>query len=304
MHQISRRQFVGLGLGALAWACGKGKGSGTGPPASPGTGGLSVTQVSTEVAIGDKRFAFAMFEDDRTPFEPPSLKGASVQLRSPSGEKLAPITATVQQITLGQGGESDAKGAEVHRIFAFDHDFTTPGVWTMQAQVVDGGKRREGDLSFQVAESSSTVTVGQKAIAVESPTFDDHRGVDPICTRTPPCSMHDITIAKALEAGKPAVFSFATPKYCTSRTCGPVVDIAEAARQEVGDKASFVHIEVWKDEASVGKEPSPAFSAWKLEAEPWLFFVAADGTVRARWSGAIGSEETKQAVRDLVDGKL
>src|SRR5207245_1877218 len=44
---------------------------------------------------------------------------------------------------------------------------------------------------------------GGKAIAVATPTVADHRGVEPYCTDTPPCSMHAISLDRALASGRP-----------------------------------------------------------------------------------------------------
>ena len=39
--------------------------------------------------------------------------------------------------------------------------------------------------------------------AIATPTADDALGVDPICTNDPVCSLHDITVGDALDAGGP-----------------------------------------------------------------------------------------------------
>jgi hypothetical protein len=116
--------------------------------------------------------------------------------------------------------------------------------------------------------------------------------------------MHDITIAQALGAGKPSVLVFGTPRYCTSRTCGPVVDHVEAAKQRFGDRASFVHVEVWRnDDDAINRPPegwSPTFAEWQLGTEPWIYFVDAGGTVRDRWLGAVGADEVSARTEALI----
>ena len=49
------------------------------------------------------------------------------------------------------------------------------------------------------------------------------------------------------------------PQFCQSRVCGPVVDVAEQAKQEYGDKAAFIHMEIYNDnDPSKGAAPSGA----------------------------------------------
>ncbi|MGH2659870.1 MAG: hypothetical protein ACRDHS_09450, partial [Actinomycetota bacterium] len=54
---------------------------------------------------------------------------------------------------------------------------------------------------------------------------------------------------------------------------------------DYGDRARFIHIEVWRDfEAS---ELDPAAREWIARGgdarEPWVFLIGADGKVAARW---------------------
>jgi hypothetical protein len=291
--RMDRRSFLALGFGAAAWACARGNGNGS-PSAAPGDGAYSVVSTAKQgLAIGDTRQAFAVFKGSR----PTAVENLRVALRTgPSGE---PFEVTAQHVKTerGLGGETPAN-TEVADIYVVRHDFDTPGIWEA-ALIFDGGR---GNEVFQILEESPSPMVGQKAIATKSPTTDDPRGIDPICTRDPVCSMHDLTIADALDAAKPTVVIFGTPRYCTSRTCGPVVDYVEAAKDEVGDEASFIHVEVWKDDESVGKPGAevPAFAEWKLGTEPWIYFIGSDGEVRDRWLGAAGTDEIRKAVEALI----
>jgi hypothetical protein len=290
--KVSRRQFMALGLGAVAWACG---GSKKRPAAAPH---LNITPVTTELAVGDKRMSFALFTNDQKPYD--KVRTARVSLKPPAGEARA-VDARLVSVRFG-GGEADDEGAEVHDIFVFGSTFDAVGLWTMN--VVVAGQRLS--LPMQVLDRSDTLMIGQKALPSQSPTTSDARGVNPLCTRTPPCSMHDRTIAQALAMGKPSVIVFATPKFCTSRTCGPLVDVIEGVKAKTADRVSFVHVEIWKDDQSVGQEGSqaPVVKEWNLPADPFVFFVGSDGAVKDRWSGAAGESEIQQAVDKLVAGAL
>jgi hypothetical protein len=291
--RIDRRSFLTLGLGAVAWACAKGNGK-PGSSAQPGDDAITVFSTAKQgLAVGDTRQAFAVFRGQR----PIAVDGLRVALKAPGGEPFE-VTADHVETERGSGGTT-VEDTEVADIYVVRHDFDVPGVWEASL-IFDGGR---GNEVFQILEESPSPMVGQKALATQSPTTSDPRDVDPICTRDPVCPMHDITIADALGAGKPSVVIFGTPRYCESRTCGPVVDYVERAKEKLDDDdASFIHVEVWKDDKSVGKPKGevPAFSEWKLGTEPWIYFIGSDGKVRDRWLGAAGPDEIKKAVEALA----
>ena len=83
-----------------------------------------------------------------------------------------------------------------------------------------------------------------------------------IDTRDPPDDMHKVDFADAL-GKKPIVLVFATPLLCQSRVCGPVVDIAEEVKSELGDKVDFIHMEIYNNN-EVAKGFRPQVAAFQL----------------------------------------
>jgi hypothetical protein len=308
-YKIDRRAFLALGVGAVAWACSRGgdddpeaSGSPSASASATATGGIQVLAGARILSMGDTRQAFVILEDNK-PIKPKDLV---VKLSGPGIEPFE-LEAQHQEIARGLGGvdiddghdHTHAPGTEVEDIFVFRHDFDREGIWDINVEF-DGGS---GSAPFQVVEDTPFPGPGDDAIDTESPTKKDAMGVDPICTRDPVCSMHDITIADALEMGKPIVISFATPKFCTSRACGPVVDLIEGEKARVGNDALFIHVEVWADDkTAVGSKPAPAFTEWKLDTEPWTYFIGADGRVKERWLGPVGADELTKAVDALIAG--
>src|SRR5947207_2155761 len=76
------------------------------------------------------------------------------------------------------------------------------------------------------------------------------------------------SIAGWRPARKPFVVTFATPKFCTSRTCGPVVDVVDAVRRRLGHTGvRFIHVEVYRR-----NDPTSGLNAfmrqWRLPTEP------------------------------------
>lgn len=288
MRRMDRRTFLALGAAGLAWACTRSSDD----AADPGDEALSLIPTGQQgLAQGDTRNGFGLLRG----LKPYAPREVEARLVPPSGEPFR-IEVDRQKVERGLGGD-DHEHAEVEDIYVFRHDLEV-GIWTIQ--VIADGDPAEG--AFQVVDKVPSPTVGQGALPTQSPTTSDPRGVDPICTRDPVCSMHELTIAEALNADKPLVIAFATPQFCTSRFCGPVVDLVEEQKERVGAEANFIHVEVWKDTKSVGQRggEAPAFAEWKFDTEPWIYFIGADGVVKDRWIGAAGGDELRRAVDGLL----
>ena len=94
--------------------------------------------------------------------------------------------------------------------------------------------------------------------------------------------------------------TFATPKFCTSRTCGPVVDVVDAVRRRFASSpVRFIHVEVF-----AGNDPAKGYNRWMrqwgLRSEPWTFLVGRDGRVKAKFEGSVSAAELTAAVRRLL----
>ena len=125
----------------------------------------------------------------------------------------------------------------------------------------------------------------QDAIAVATPMTADPMGMQRVCTLTPPCGMHEVGLAQALTEGRPVVLEFATPAYCQTAVCGPSVEVLDDVRtsHDWGDVA-FIHVEISRD---AGQTLAKPVERWGLPSEPWLFTIAADGTIEDRMDGPL-----------------
>jgi hypothetical protein len=159
----------------------------------------------------------------------------------------------------------------------------------------------EFPFTFTVRERSDEPMIGEPAPPSVQPTLATVTSIEEIDSSYPPRpAMHETTIADAVASGRPAVIAFATPAYCTSRICAPVMEtVMDPLFAEFGDRATFIHVEpfVLRDlrEANA-RNPVPAAREWRLQTEPWLFVVGADGAVRAKFEGIIGVDEVEQAL--------
>src|SRR5205085_11327373 len=128
-----------------------------------------------------------------------------------------------------------------------------------------------------------------------------HGALARITTRTPPArDLLRFSVAQSLAAHRPFVLVFATPKFCTSRTCGPVVDVVRAvSRRFRGRGIRFIHVEIY-----AGNDPARGFNQWvkqwHLPTEPWIFLVGADGRIKAKFEGSVSVAELGAAVRSRL----
>jgi hypothetical protein len=188
-----------------------------------------------------------------------------------------------------------AKGLPKKRgIYTVEAAFPQPGVWQASVRVDD----RRITHAFQVQEQAQAPTPGTPAPRVASPTVADSMGVNPICTRNPPCPLHQQSLSDVIGAGKPVAVMFATPALCESRYCGPVVDDLLTHVDEFQDRVAFVHVEIYM--SLDGRDTTPAVQAWGLPGEPFLFGVDAAGNVVSRLDGAFGRDEQQKLLRQLA----
>lgn len=171
------------------------------------------------------------------------------------------------------------------------------GVVNAQGRTV----RAEG-FAFSVGAAPSAVGVGQPAPPTRNLTLADatFRKLSSRAVETDP--LHGASVAGALAQGEPFVVTFASPAFCVSALCGPVVDEMAAAYEALNGRAVFIHIEPWV--LSIAREEgrlvlTPEAAEWGLPTEPWTFVVGADGRVAARFEGLVNRDEVLAALAAL-----
>jgi hypothetical protein len=158
---------------------------------------------------------------------------------------------------------------------------------------------------FLVLEPGETAIPqpGDLLPAITTATSADAAGVDPICTRAEPCPFHAADLVDALGAGdKPTILSIATPGFCQTAVCGPVIDLLiEAAAER--DDLHVVHAEVYLDPFNdeglangTGGNVTEIVGAYELPYEPVLFVVGADGVILRRLDAVYDGSELAEAL--------
>ena len=247
---------------------------------------------------GANRVGFGLFNVDGSQITDGEV--ALYAAPGPKGAATGPYPARIESMQTDPEFEArttseDPEAAKV--VYASDVDFGRKGEWRMIAMVRDGDELLATRLpSIMVSEAPRIPDVGEEAPVVKTPTVDDVGDIAKIDTRDPHDTMHDADLASVV-GKEPVVLLFATPALCVSRVCGPVVDVAEQVKSEVGDDAAFIHMEVYN-----GNDPNEGIRAqlvdYGLETEPWLFVLDADGRVVDRIEGAFSASELRDALAD------
>lgn len=152
---------------------------------------------------------------------------------------------------------------------------------------------------FQPGEFTKVPRVGEKPPPIETPTAQEVGGdLAKITTRVPPDTLNKVNFAEAL-GKEPIVLLFATPQFCQSRVCGPVVDVAQEAQEKFGGQASFIHMEIY-NENQPSEGVRPQVREFHLPSEPWLFTIDREGQVSSAVEGAFGPELLDKDVEEVV----
>lgn len=230
-----------------------------------------------------------MIANDGRPVSKPT---AAVTLaRSAKGAPIERATATLEPI--GVPGVSELPQG-IPSIYVVHLHVPAPGTYWVRAR--PAGARIQGIGNVAVATTSYSPAVGAKAIPSDTPTLANSTLAQLTTATKPYRPLYTTSVRQALAAHLPFVVTFATPKFCTSRTCGPVVDVVTYVAKGVSPKLMrFIHVEVYED-----NDPAKGYNRWMkqwhLQSEPWVFVVGRDGRIRAKFEGSVSSAELTAAV--------
>jgi hypothetical protein len=273
--------------------------------------GPVLAQSTPILRAGRNRFGFALF--DRSNRQIGELEVVLYVSRGLDETVHGPYPARYEPIDVKPQFESQTSAQDpdsAHAVYVADVPFRSAGSYLVSAVArLDRKLVAASPAQVSVRSSSSLPKVGDKAIAVHTPTVASaHGNIASIDTRVPPDDMHKVDLVDALKRHRPVVLLFATPALCQSRVCGPVTDVTEQVKNEFGDRADFIHMEIYQDN-DVNKGVRSQVPAWGLCAqrgksltcnEPFLFTINRRGRVAAQLQGAFSVSELEDAVRQAL----
>jgi hypothetical protein len=275
----------------------------------PDGGGLRVLLTTSELVVGRNRLGFGLSKNDRL------LAGADVivrvyDIREPearlSGETPAryfplEVVERGHRVHVHPDGTRHVHGGatDVQGVYTASVTFLRPGAWGLEVLARPaGGAVESARLRVEVLEVPRAPLPGRPAPRSRNPVAGDVMDLRTIDSSEPPDPrLHQTRIADAIAQGRPQVIVFATPKHCTSRVCGPVVDVVRTLIPIHGNRVVFVHQEIW---TSPGQTFTPTVQEWNLHSEPWIFVVDGEGVIRARFEGLTTRRELEAALQEML----
>jgi hypothetical protein len=295
MFGLPRRQFL-LGAGAvLLTACGGSDGDDT----TAGDTSSTRDDPGTTGSTGGLVLGFAFNPNGFLVAGRPQRTSA-VLFESSGG--FATVEAAPEELSLvaTPAGGGEAVNATVARhgedldrpYYPAELTFPTPGVWEVVADLGDGTTLRR---EVQVSESVPFPQIGDPLPAVPTPTVADPLGVSTICTRSPACPFHEVSLTDALTQGRPVAVLLSTPAYCQVAVCGPVLDLLVEAHPQTH---AVIHVEVFPNGSGTDPgTPSPVLTeGFHLDFEPVLYVAGADGTITSRLDSIYDGDELTAAL--------
>ena len=265
---------------------------------------------TSELIVGQNRFAFGLAKQGKLIEHADvlvrlfDLEGAEAHLTAETNAPFRPVAnpvaeKKVHRHTDGSLHVHDA-ATEVRGVYVTQLTFTRSGKWGVElvARQPDGSSET-ARLTVVVRETPTTPAVGSPAPQSRNLIASDVKDLRQISTsERPDPRLHQTRIADAITKGKPQLIVFATPQFCTSRMCGPVVEIVRTLLPTYGKRVVFTHQEIWQDFAT--KKVFSTIEEWRLESEPWIFIVDGQGMIRARFEGLVTARELETALQNVL----
>ncbi|HEY7257026.1 MAG TPA: hypothetical protein VH476_10130 [Solirubrobacterales bacterium] len=283
-----------------------------------GTSGPAEVVVSPAAMVfyrGENRYPFGVAHNDRSPISdakvaiyiskapPPKKKlegpaaetkkqrkGAIARARHEALEApaIGPFPAAIETLETQPAFHESADDENASTVvYSTKIDFPSDGEWRVAAVI------EEEDGSFTGAVLPSAI-VGE---FTEVPRVGDPAPV--IHTPTAPGTQNKVDFADVV-GKEPIALLFATPQFCQSRVCGPVLGVANQVKQRWGDKVNFIHMDIYNhNDPNEGVRPQ--VRAYHLPTEPWLFVIDENGKIAGEVEGAFGVDLMTREIERVAE---
>lgn len=245
-----------------------------------------VASSNGSIGVGEQRVLFALVDPETDEFLASPDREASVTIRDENGSPLDTYPMDFVWTV------PDVRGLYVARV-------DIPEAATYQATIDAEGLATAGPAGLVAFEDPPLIEPGEEAPASETRTSADFPDLSVISSDPEPDpAMYESSVASAVTSGAPSVIVFATPAFCTSESCGPLLDQVKSLRPDYPG-VEFVHVEIYEDlQVSSPEELTvvPATGEWGLPSEPWVFVVDSSGVVTSTFEGAASDAELTAAM--------
>lgn len=264
---------------------------------------------TSELIVGQNRFAFGLAKQGKLIEHADilvrlfDLQGTEAHLIAENNAPFRPVANPVPgKVHRHADGSSHVHddATEVRGLYITNLTFPRPGNWGVELVTRQAdGSSETARLTVIVREAPATPALGSAAPRSRNLIAGDVKDLRQIDTsERPDPRLHQTRIADAIAMGKPQLIVFATPQFCTSRMCGPVVDIVRALLPTYGKRVVFTHQEIWQDFST--KKVFSTIEQWRLQSEPWIFIVDGQGIIRAKFEGLVSAGELETALQNVL----
>ena len=271
---------------------------------------------NSEIVVGQNRMAFGILDKEGAPVVDAkvhlvfyelnggqTLKRFEMDAMSRVPARDAGIKEQVQHAHIDGSRHTHVNAGEEIGVYTAVVTFDNPGDWGVELQVESSRPKFNTTLRprFNVLPAGSTPPVGSPAPLSRNLTVSDVADLSQIDSSANPSSeMHTSTIAAAVAAGRPSLVLFAVPGYCSSRLCGPELEIMRKLYPRYRDKAEFIHVEFYKNPGDPDSDPVETVVEWNLRTEPWFFVIDGRGFITAKFEGPTSLQELEEALNQVV----
>ena len=197
--------------------------------------------------------------------------------------------------------------AEGRGVYAAPIAFDRVGWWQVAAVVdlKDSGVTK-ATAEFEVLAEHRLPAVGDKPPATRNLTMSStgvpQAAIDSRAATTgqvPDPELHRTTVAEAVADARPAVVVFSSPAFRQSRFAGDLTELVAELAAEHGDRAAFIHVELWRD--FLKRTLNAAAAAWlqpsgRAVTAPWVFVIDRHGRIAARLDNVVTRSDLEAAL--------
>ena len=265
---------------------------------------LTPAPINAEIVVGQNRMLFNIIDRQNASIASPDTSvtfrffDLATSRTQPAVDAQATYTATLPQLP---------------GLYRTEATFDKAGEWGVEATATAAnGSKRTGRFVFTVRDAGTTPRIGAVAPASENPTATTPDEIAHISTDDDPDpDFYRESVAQALAAHQPFAVVFATPAFCTSRTCGPALDLVKSAAADFKSRMTFIHVEPYELQYVDGSlRPVlsdtnlpisvAATELWGLPTEPYIFVVDNSGRVTAKFEGIASADELRAAFEGVA----
>ena len=263
--------------------------------------------ISSEILAGRNRFLFSLTDRANKLVAAPDVP-VTLEFYNVDEDPDTVVSTTDARFVWGV---QDLKG-----LYVADVEFPGAGRWGVRftARYPDG-RAEQVRADFDVAPAGSAPAIGAAAVPFDTPTVagtPDGNLKRLSSDADPDARFYQTSIKEALASRSPFVVAFATPAFCQTAMCGPMLENLKAAA-DAYPQLTFINVEPYRMTFEEGRlqpeldgsgnlQAAAWTDAWGLRTEPWIFVVDGDGMVAARFEAAVGDDELRAAL-DAVNPK-